>query len=135
MQMDTATFNNLVTAATAALLQVETLSEFVSIDHCSSTIRAAVYPNVIGSLFLGGLCLWFSVRVIRRNGRGHSSIADGIISRLRNAVASIQWAGVSEIGHGGDVSITGILGDLLLKTRVWGESRARARGIQANDRV
>jgi len=132
-QMDTATFNNLVTAATAALLQVETLSEFISIDHCSSTIRAAVYPNVIGSLFLGGLCLWFSVRVIRRNGRGHSSIADGIILRLRNAVASIQWAGASEIG--GDVSITGILGDLLLKTGVWGESQGRARGIQANDRV
>ena len=119
--MDTATFNKLVTASTAALLQVETLSEFTGINDCISTIRAAVYPNVIGSLFLGGLCLWFNVRVIRRNGRGYSSMADGIISRLRNAVGAIQWAGILAPGDGSDISIMGILGELLFMTRVWGE--------------
>jgi hypothetical protein len=124
LHLDNSAFNNLITAATAALLQVETLSEFTSMDDCISSIRAAVYPNVIGSLFLGGLCLWFSVRVIRRNGRGYSSIEDGIIQRLRNAVASIPWDGTFApiVGEVADISITGLLGELLLKTRVWGMS-------------
>jgi hypothetical protein len=123
LHMDIPTFNNLITATTAALLQIETLSEFTSVEDCISTIRAAVYPNVIGSLFLGGICLWFSVRVIRRNGSRFSSIEEGITLRLTNAVAGIRWAGTlvpREKACGASASVTGILGELLLKTRVWG---------------
>ena len=115
-RMDLKTFNNLVTAASAALLQVETISEFISLDDCISTIRAAVYPNVVSSLFFGGLCLWFSVRVLRRGGRENENIEVGIISRLKTAVASIQW----ENRTSGDPSITVILGDLLMHIKIWG---------------
>jgi hypothetical protein len=117
-KMDGKTFNNLVTAASAALLQVETISEFISLDDCISTIRAAVYPNVVSSLFFGGLCLWFSVRVLRRGGPENENIEVGIIARLKAAVASIQWE--NRTSNSGDSSITGILGELLVHIKVWG---------------
>jgi len=116
--MDGHTFNNLMTAAAAALYHVEVISEFQCLDDCLHTIRATVYPNVIASFFVGGLCLWYCIRVLEQIGRYVPDTRNQILPRLRKAVEAIRWQNDSPLRE--NKSVTFLLGDLLMRTKVWG---------------
>jgi hypothetical protein len=117
--MDSYTFNNLMTAAAAALYHVEVISEFNCVDDCVNTIRATVYPNVVASFFVGGLCLWYCARVLEQIGRYVPDTRNQIIPRLMSAVDAIRWQDESPLKE--NKSVTFLLGDLLMKTKVWGK--------------
>jgi len=118
--MDLDKFNNLMSAAAASLFHVEAISEFNCLKDCISTMRSAVYPNVTTSVFVGALCLWFSLKAVKQLGR---SMPDGerkeISPRLLKAMGNIRWARQA-IGSE-DSSIIGFLGTLLLNIKIWGE--------------
>lgn len=116
--MESYTFNNLMTAAAAALYHVEVISEFHCFDDCVDTIRATVYPNVVASFFVGGLCLWYCARVLGQIGRYVPDTRNQIIPRLMSAVDAIRWQDESPLKE--NKSVTYLLGDLLMKTKVWG---------------
>jgi hypothetical protein len=115
--LQTVEASHLVAAARATLLQVEILSGFHSVEDCISTIRAAVYPNVVGSIFLGGLCLWFIIHVLRQKGQPGLEIETGIISRVTIAMSAFGWA---DHMMATDTLLTAILGELLVRTKAWG---------------
>jgi hypothetical protein len=116
--MDGYTFNNLMIAAAAALYHVEVISEFECLSDCLDTMRATVYPNVIASFFVGGLCLWYSTRVLEQIGRYVPDTRNQILPRLKTAVEAIRWQTESHSTE--KRSVTFLLGDLLMKTKVWG---------------
>jgi hypothetical protein len=118
--MDGYTFNNLMIAAAAALYHVEVISEFECFSDCLDTMRATVYPNVIASFFIGGLCLWYCTRVLEQIGRYVPDTRNQILPRLKTAVEAIKWQNDSPETE--KKSATFLLGDLLLKTKVWGMS-------------
>ena len=118
--MDGHTFNNLMTAAAAALYHVEVISEFQCLDDCLHTIRATVYPNVIASFFVGGLCLWYCIRVLEQIGKYVPDTRNQILPRLKKAVEAIRWQNDSPLRE--NKSVTFLLGDLLMRTKVWGKS-------------
>jgi len=114
-------FNDILGACGAALCHVETLADFTTRDDVISTIRASIFASVVASIFLGGLCLWFSLRVIRIRGRSNPASEERVLSRLKTALASIQWkAQPTDLT---EMAFTVLLGNLLEETRVWGESR------------
>jgi hypothetical protein len=116
--MDLDKFNNLMTAAAASLFHVEAISEFNCLDDCISTMRSAVYPNVTTSVFVGALCLWFSLKAVKHLGRSMPAGERREISpRLLKAMGNIRWSGQC-IGSE-DSSVTGFLGDLLKKINIW----------------
>lgn len=96
-------------AAAASIFHVEALSDFSSLDDCIQIMRASVYPNVVTSVFVGALCLWHSIRVLKR--RSQPSM---LLLRLMKATKDVKWAPNST-----DVSINALLGDLLGKLNVW----------------
>jgi len=106
--------NLLMTATAAAISHVEVLSEFGSIEECLSVMETTVYPSVISSIFEGALTLWFAVRVLERVGRYVPRAEKEILPRLLRAVESIRWASQLQ-----NTSIAGLLGDLLMKMKVW----------------
>ena len=116
--MDGYTFNNLMTAAAAALYHVEVISEFKCLDDCPDTVRATVYPNVVASFFVGGLCLWYCIRVLEQIGRYVPDTKNQILPRLKKAVEAIRWQDESPLRE--NKSVTYLLGDLLMRTKVWG---------------
>lgn len=109
--------NHLMTAAAAAISHVEALSEFGSIEECLSVMETTVYPSVITSIFEGGLTLWFSIRILERVGRYVPRAEKEILPRLLKAVNSIKWATQLQ-----NTSIAALLGDLLMKMKVWSKS-------------
>jgi hypothetical protein len=119
-EMDLDKFNNLMTAAAASLFHVEAISEFNCLDDCISALRSAVYPNVTTSVFVGAVCLWFSLKAVKHLGRTMPAGERREISpRLLKAMGNIRWGGQS-IGRE-DSSITGFLGELLKRIQLWSE--------------
>lgn len=118
--MDLDKFNNLMTTAAASIFHVETISEFKCLDDCISAIRSAVYPNVTISVFVGALCLWFSLKAVKHLGRSMPGERREISPRLLKAMGNIRWDGQS-IGSE-DSSITGFLGELLKKINIWSKA-------------
>ena len=107
-----------MTAAAAALYHVEVISEFKCLDDCLDTVRATVYPNVVASFFVGGLCLWYCIRVLEQIGRYVPDTKNQILPRLKKAVEAIRWQDESPLRE--NRSVTYLLGDLLMRTKVWG---------------
>jgi hypothetical protein len=62
--VDAEHFNYVLNACASALFHTETIAEFRGFDDCIYTLRPSVSPIVLASIFLGGLCLWFSMQVI-----------------------------------------------------------------------
>lgn len=106
--------NHLMTAAAAAICHVEALSDFESMEECISVMDTTVYPSVITSIFEGGLTLWFAIRVLERVGRYVPRAEKEILPRLLKAVNSIRWPGQPQ-----SASIPALLGDLLMKMKIW----------------
>jgi len=115
---DTEQFNNILNACAAALFHIEAIAKFKSFDDCIFTIRASVIPSVIASISLGGLCLWFSMRVIRIRHRSNPAAEIRVCSRFKRALSSIRWRPkpLSFIDEGFCV----FLGNLIAQTQVWG---------------
>jgi hypothetical protein len=115
--MDSEAFNNLITAAAASIFHVEAISESISMEECVSSMRQTVYPNVITSIFAAGLTLWVSIFALKPVQRFVPSVRSEILPRLLSAMGKIHW--LSEPMQDGTITITSLLGDLLLKTNVW----------------
>ena len=116
--LDADILNNLMSAAAAAVCHVESLSDFGTVTECITTVEASVFPNVITSIFDSGLTLWFTVKVLEKIGRYVPRAENEILPRLLKALNSIPW--VKELSLEGNASIAALLGDLLIKMRIWG---------------
>jgi hypothetical protein len=116
--LDAENFNYVLNACAAALFHIETIAEFTSFDDCIYTLRASVSPIVLASIFLGGLCLWYSMRVIRIRGRSNPAAEGKVVSRFRKALSSISW-GPQPLSCTDDAFIF-LIGHLLEQTQVWG---------------
>jgi Fungal specific transcription factor domain len=116
--IDPAQFNSTLNACAAALHYIETIAEFTSFADCLFTLRASVIPSVMGSIFLGGLCLWFSLKVIRIRGRSNPATEEKVVQRFRTALSSIRW-GPHDLSATDDAFIV-LLGNLIAQTQVWG---------------
>jgi Fungal specific transcription factor domain len=116
--LDAQHFNYVLNACAAALFHIETIAEFTSFDDCIYTLRASVSPIVLATIFLGGLCLWYSMRVIRIRGRSNPAAEGKVVSRFRKALSSISW-GPQPLSCTDDAFIF-LIGNLLEQTQVWG---------------
>lgn len=115
--MDSETFNNLITAAAASIVHVEAISESFSLDECISSMRQTVHPNEITGIFAGGLTLWISVMALKLVERFVPNVRTEILPRLLAAMRKIHWW--PDPVQNGTISITLLLGDLLIRTNVW----------------
>lgn len=115
--MDSESFNNLITAAAASIFHVESISESISLDECISSMRQTVYPNVTTSIFAGGLTLWVSIMALKTVERFVPIVRNEILPRLLSAMSKIHW--LSDPVQDGTITITSLLGDLLMRTNVW----------------
>jgi hypothetical protein len=118
VDLDAEQSNSILNVCAAVLFHVETLAEFTSFDDCLFTIRASITPGVVASVFLGGVCLWFSMRVIRLRGGSNPAAEQRVISRFSKALSSISW-GPQPLSCTDDGFLT-LLGNLLEQTQVWG---------------
>jgi hypothetical protein len=118
IDLDAEQSNSILNVCAAVLFHVETLAEFTSFDDCLLTIRASITPGVVASVFLGGVCLWFSMRVIRLRGGSNPAAEQRVISRFNKALSSISW-GPQPLSCTDDGFLT-LLGNLIEQTQVWG---------------
>jgi hypothetical protein len=113
-----AQFNSTPNVCAAALHYIETIPEFTSFADRLCTLQASVIPSVMGSIFLGGLCLWFSLKVIRIWGRSNPATEEKVLLGFWTALSLIRW-GPQDLSATDDAFIV-LLGDLTAQTQLWG---------------